>query len=127
MLLFLSHVLAVVAVYATMMPPAATLALLVLILLSLFYCLARDALLLLPGSWCEISFDQYHVSVVTRGGSGFSGEVTNGTAVSPYFAVLHVRREGHRLPVYRVIFPDALGEDEFRKLRVCLRYAQKPP
>jgi len=94
LLLLLSHALAATVVYATMMPPAATLALLIPILLSLFYYLARDALLLFPDSWREISFDQERVSVVTRDGTGFSGEIANGTVVSPSFAVLRVRLEG---------------------------------
>lgn len=125
LLLLLSHALVAIVVYATMMPPAARLALLMPILLSLFYYLARDVLLLFPDSWREISFDQNRVSVVTRDGTGFSGEIANGTAVSPYFAVLRVRLEGHRLPVFRTIFPDALVTDEFRELRVRLRFAQK--
>lgn len=124
--LLLSHALVAIVIYATVMPPAARLALLMPILLSLFYYLARDALLLFPDSWREISFDQGRVLVVTRDGSGFSGHVANGTAVSPYFAVLRVRLEGHRLPVFRTIFPDTLGTDEFRELCVRLRFARKP-
>lgn len=126
LLLLLSHALVATVVYATMLPPAARLALLVPILLSLIYYLARDALLLFPDSWREISFDQDRVSVVTRDGTGFSGEIANGTVVSPYFAVLRIRPEGHRLPVFRTIFPDALGTGAFRELCVRLRFARNP-
>lgn len=125
-LLLLSHALAAIVVYATALPPGARTALLATILLSLSYHLARDALLLLPGSWREISFDQDRISAVTRNGSSFSGRVTGKTAVTPYFIVLRVRPEGHRLPVSRTIFPDMLGADEFRELRVRLRFPQKP-
>lgn len=127
LLLLLSHALVATVVYATMLPPPARLALLVPILLSLFYYLARDVLLLFPSSWCEISVDQERVSVVTRDGSGFSGEIANGTAASPYFVVLRVRLDGRRLPVFRTIFPDALGADEFRELCVSLKFSQKLP
>lgn len=126
LLLLLSHTLVAAVVYAAMLPPAARLALLVPILLSLIYYLARDALLLFPDSWREISFDREQVSVVMRDGTGFSGEIANGTVVSPYFAVLRVRLEGHRLPVFRTIFPDALGTDAFRELCVRLRFARDP-
>ncbi|HYR05394.1 MAG TPA: protein YgfX [Gallionella sp.] len=122
--LLLSHAIVAIVVYLTAMPPAAVLAMFVLVLLSLFYHLARDALLLFPDSWQEISFDQGCMSVVTRGGSDFSGRIASKTAVNPYFVVLHVRPDGHCLQVSRAIFQDMLGADEFRELRVRLRFAQ---
>lgn len=124
LLLLLSHAMVAAVVYVTVMPPAARLAMLILILLSLFYYLARDALLLFPDSWHEISFDQGRVSVVTRDGSGFSGQIASKTVVNPYFVVLRIRPEGRRLPVSRTIFPDALGTGEFRELCVRLRFSQ---
>lgn len=124
MLLLLFHAMVATVVYATMLPPAARLAMLMLILPSLFYYLARDALLFFPDSWREISFDQGRVSVVTRDGSSFSGQISSKTTVNPYFVVLRVRLDGHRLPVFRAIFPDALDKCAFRELRVHLKFAQ---
>jgi toxin CptA len=124
LLLLLSHALAASAVYATAMPPSAKLAILALVLPSLFYYLARDALLLLPGSWREIIFDQGSLSVVARDGCAFFGKIEGKTTVTPYFVVLRVRQDARRLPVFRIIFPDAMGADEFRELRVRLRFAQ---
>lgn len=124
MLLLLSHAIAASVVYLALMPPAVRLAIFLLIQLSLFYYLARDALLLFPDSWHEISLDQGSISVVTRDGSGFSGRIACKTAVSPYFAVLRIRLEGHRQPVSRTIFPDALDAGEFRKLCVHLKFTQ---
>lgn len=126
-LLLLSHALVAIAVYLTALPPAGRMVLLVTILLSLSYYLARDALLLLPGSWREISLDQDSVSVTTRDGSTFSGKVAGRTAVTSYFAVLCVRPEGRYFQVFRTIFPDMLGTEEFRDLRVRLRFARKLP
>lgn len=125
MLLLLFHAIVATVVSMTVMPPAARLAILMLILLSLIYYLARDVLLLFPDSWREIAFDQGGVSVVTRDGSSLFGQVANNTTVSPYFAVLRVRVEGYRLPVFRTIFPDALGTGAFRELSVHLRFSQK--
>lgn len=123
-LLLLFHAIAAAVAYLTAMPLTAKLAVLMLILLSLFYYLMRDALLLLPDSWREISLGQDNVSVVTRGGSTFAGQVTGKTVVSPHLVVLRLSLEGRRLPVSRTIFPDALGADEFRELRVWLRFSQ---
>ncbi|WP_435628455.1 protein YgfX [Candidatus Ferrigenium straubiae] len=124
-LLLLSHMLVATVVCLTAVPPIVRLALLVTILLSLFYYLVRDALLLLPGSWRKISLDQDSVSVTTRGGSTLSGKITGGTAVTPYFAVLRIRPEGRYFRVSRTIFSDMLGKDEFRDLRVRLRFSRK--
>jgi hypothetical protein len=174
LLLLLFHTIVATAVSMTVMPLAARLAILMLILLSLIYYLARDVLLLFPDSWREIAFENHphpnlldgttshstrlqetaakslvipegegtiasspasgrglrkglaSVSVVTRDGSGLSGQVASNTTVSPYFIVLRVKLEGHRLPVFRAIFPDALDAGAFRELSVYLRFSQKP-
>jgi len=92
LLLLLLHATVAVVISVAVMPLAARLALLIPILLSLLYYLARDALLRLPESWCEISLTQDTVLVVTRDGSDFSGKVASNTTVSPYFVVLCIKR-----------------------------------
>lgn len=121
--LLLSHMIVAIVVYATAMPLPVKLVMLLLISLSLFYYLARDVLLLFPDSWREISLDQNGVSVIARDGSSFLGQVTNKTVVSPYFVVLCVRLDGHRLLVSRVIFPDAMSTGAFREFCVHLKFA----
>lgn len=122
-LLVLLHEMAAFAIFAAVMPLPARLAMIMLVLLSLSYYLARDALLLFPYSWREFSFDRGYVSVVTRDGSGYSGQLTGQTTINSYFAVLSVKLEGRRLPNFRIIFPDALGAGEFRELCVFLKFA----
>jgi hypothetical protein len=121
--LLLLHIIAATVVYATAMPLPVKLVMLPLISLSLFYYLARDVLLLFPDSWREISLDQNGVSVIVRDGSSFLGQVANKTVVSPYFVVLCVRLEGHRLMVSRVIFPDAMSTGAFREFCIHLKFA----
>jgi hypothetical protein len=121
--LLLLHMIAATVLYATAMPLPVKLVMLLLISLSLFYYLARDVLLLFPDSWREISLDQNGVSVIARDGSSFLGQVANKTVVSPYFVVLCVRLEGHRLLVSRVIFPDAMSTGAFREFCVHLKFA----
>jgi hypothetical protein len=117
------HILAAIVVYATALPLLIKLGALLLIFLSLLYYVARDVALLLPGSWCEISLNQNGVAIIARDGSRFLGQVTNNTVVSPYFVVLCVRLEGHRLLTARVIFPDALSTGAFREFCVRLKFA----
>jgi len=121
-LLFL-HTATAITVYVTAVPTAARLAAILLVSLSLFYYLARDVFLFLPGSWQGISLDQSGVSVAIRDGSSFFAQVANMTFISPYFVVLRVRLAGHRLLVSRVIFSDALSADEFRELCIRLKFA----
>ncbi|MEO8331245.1 MAG: protein YgfX [Gallionella sp.] len=121
-LLFM-HTAVATVVCLTAMPISARLVLLLLITLSLLYHLARDALLMLPNSWCEISPDPGGLFVVARDGSGFLGQVANNTIISPYFIILRVNMEGHHLPVSRVVFPDALAAGVFRELCVLLKFS----
>lgn len=121
--LLLLHVTAATVAYATDIALPARLAVLLMVALSLVYYLLRDALLLLPNSWREISLDQSDVSVTVRDGSGFTGQVANKTVVSPYFVVFCLKPEGHRLLHSRVIFPDSMGEGAFRSLCVHLRFS----
>lgn len=121
-LLLLLHITAAAVVYMTAMPLMARVLTILLILLNLIYYLVRDVLLLLPDSWREISLNQEGVSLVTRGGSKFLGQVVNKTVVSPLLIVLRVRLEDRHRLVSRVIFPDALGAGAFRELCVRLKF-----
>ena len=117
------HMAAAAVMLATVLPWPGKLAVLVLIILSLAYYLVRDVLMLLRDSWCDISLDGKEVTVLTRDGTAITGHVANTTFVCPCFVVLCVKPEGKRLPVSRVIFPDAIGADAFRGVRVHLRFA----
>ncbi|MGB9093008.1 MAG: protein YgfX [Gallionella sp.] len=122
-LLLLLHLAAASVVVATVIQVPAGLLLLLLVILSLAYYLLRDVLMLLPGSWQEISLNQHEVSVVTRSGPGFLGQVANQTVVSPYFVVFRVLPAGRHRPVSRVIFPDSMRPGAFRELCVHLKFA----
>ena len=121
--LLVLHTLVATVAVATAMPLPVKLAMLLLIVLSLLYYLARDVLLLFPDSWCDILLDQDGVSIVTREGATICGQVANKTLVSPYFVVLCVKLEGHYLLRSRLIFPDAMNAGAFRELRVHLKFA----
>lgn len=123
MLLLTMYMMVAAVVYATAMPLAVRLAVLLLTSLSLLYYLARDALLRLPDSWCEVTLDQGGVAIVTGNGARLLGQIENKTIVSSLLIVLCVRLEGHRLPIARVIFPDAMSSDEYRELCVRLKFA----
>lgn len=122
-LLLLLHLAAALVVSETAMSLPAKLLMFLVLALSLTYYLLRDVLLLLPGSWHEISLDQSEVSIVARNGSGFLGQIANQTVVNPHFVVLCVKSDKHRKLVCRVIFPDSISPGAFRELCVHLKFA----
>ncbi|HUW00362.1 MAG TPA: protein YgfX [Gallionella sp.] len=122
-LLLLFHLVAALVVSATAMSLPAKLLLILVVAISLTYYLLRDVLLLLPGSWHEIFFDQHDVSIVARNGSGFLGQIANQTVVNPYFVVLCVKSQTRHKLVCRVIFPDSISPGAFRELCVHLKFA----
>ena len=123
LLLLLFHMATAISVYVTAVPAVAKVLTIVLITLSLVYYLARDVFLVLPASWREISLGQGGVSVIARDGSSFLAQIAHTTVVSPYGILLRTRLAGHRLLISRIIFPDALGVNEFREPCVRLRFA----
>lgn len=123
-LLLSSHLIAVLALCVGAMPPLVRLALLLPVLASLAFHLARDALLMLSASWRSLSVGEAGAATIAaRDGSVLTGQVADGSVVTPWFVVLRIRPEGKRRSVARVIFPDAVGGDAFRELCVRLRYA----
>lgn len=124
MLLVTVHMIAACVVAETLIPVSTRVATIILIFVSLSYHLARDALLLLPDSWREISYQQGRLSVVSQGGMHLSGPLAGRAAVTPHFLVIGVRPEGCRLPVFRLIFPDSLDAGTFRELCVRLKFSQ---
>ncbi len=105
-----------------MLPLAIRSALWLLIALSFWHYLLRDALLLAADSWRDLTLEQDRVSVTCRDGSRFNGQVADETVVSPYLVVLCLQVEGRRVPVVRVIFPDAMRAGEFRELCIRLKF-----
>lgn len=70
------------------------------------------------------------VEVVYAGGRRFSGSVAEGSLVLPYLVILRCRPDGARwwqpLPNW-LLLPDAVAPDDFRRLRVRLRWGRAAP
>jgi len=123
LMLLITHTVAAIVVCLTSMSLPAKLFFLLLLMSSAVYHFARDVFLLLSNSWREITLVPDGVLVTAQDGSRISGQVANKTTVSPYFVVLLVRLEGRYFTGSRVIFPDALGKDMFRKLCILLKFS----
>lgn len=58
----------------------------------------------------------------TRGGDWQEAELLGSSFVAPYLTVLNLRPLDRRLVRHLVILPDALPSDDFRRLRVWLKW-----
>lgn len=121
LLLFL-HITTAISVYATVAPAAVKWPIILLVVLNLSICLARDIFLAFPDSWHEITLDKGGVSVGMRDGSSYLAQVANTTLINPCFVVLRVRLAEHGPLVSRVIFSDALSANEYRELCIHLKF-----
>lgn len=88
----------------------------------------RQSLLLTAGSAVaiEISSDN-KLSVQTRCGEWSECEVLGSTYVMPYLTVLNLRQSDSRATRRIVILRDSIDAEDFRKLRVWLRWKDDDP
>jgi toxin CptA len=63
------------------------------------------------------------LKVESHGGEWTTVEILASSFVSPWLTVLNLHLPQQRLPTYVVLLPDMLGPDEFRRLRIWLKWA----
>jgi toxin CptA len=63
------------------------------------------------------------IDVVNRAGIWRSGRVSYGCFVAPWLTVVRWRPHGARFDRAVVVLPDMIRDDDFRRLRVLLRWA----
>lgn len=62
------------------------------------------------------------VTFVERGGRAYKGRVLGSSFVAPYLTVLNLEAGNGQVVRHALILPDSLGPDEFRQLRIRLRW-----
>ncbi|MBI4192024.1 MAG: hypothetical protein HY525_15970 [Betaproteobacteria bacterium] len=118
-----AHGAAIAMVIAVDMPPWLKLIALAALALDLLFYARRTALLLTPESVAAIEISSDNVlSIQTRRGGWTECEVLGSTYVSSFLTVLNLRRLDNRNRKSVAILPDAIDAEDFRKLRVWLRW-----
>lgn len=74
----------------------------------------------------EIS-DDGALSFQTRGGEWREGTLLASSFVSPYLTILNIGTDGRFSARHVVIMPDGIDAEEFRRLRVRLRWGVREP
>lgn len=94
-----------------------------LLVASAWYTLRRDALRMQPNSLVAVRLHadgRYAFKV--RGETWHQAALLGSSYVSPYLTVLNLRPEGSRFARHLVILPDAINAEDFRRLRVWLKW-----
>jgi hypothetical protein len=63
------------------------------------------------------------IEVTTRDGRTFTGQVRDGSFVAPWFTTVRWQPDGSRFSRTIAVLPDMLPGQDFRNLRVLLRWA----
>lgn len=96
---------------------------LLFLIISLYFYLKHDALLSFAHSVVSLSFsDTVDCTLETVSGQAVECSVLGSTFVSAYLTVLILQSKQWRFTRSVVILPDAIGKEEFRRLRVMLRW-----
>ena len=98
----------------------------VLLIISLLYYLRKDALLSANDAVIALQLKEDMRCIVTmRSGQSITCRILGSTFVAPYLAVMNLQPAGKFFMRSVVILPDSIKVDEFRRLRVWLRWKWK--
>ncbi len=99
----------------------------VMLLVSAVCGVHRYALLRSPGAITALAFsDREALRLTLRDGSTQDGHVLGSSTVGTTLTILNIALAGKRLPVHVVLLGDSLAAEDFRRLRVWLRWGPRP-
>ncbi|HSS46433.1 MAG TPA: protein YgfX [Burkholderiales bacterium] len=94
--------------------------------ISLVFCLKRHAWLTAPSSIIALEIKEDCTCVIeTRSGKRLDCILLPTSYVSASLTVLNFKANGERLARHAVLLPDAINPEDFRKLRILLRWKFK--
>lgn len=123
--LFVAHALAGATVVPVHLPLWAKAAMVLVLGLSLFHAIYRHALLGTTRAVLVIEVkDQRTGAIEGRDGQWRDAQILGSTYVTPRLTVLNLRVSGERLARHVLVVPDNIEPEDFRKLRVLLRWSR---
>lgn len=121
-ILFFGYSLTILIVFMLPIVVLAKTALAITLGCALAYYLCRDAWLLLSSSPVAIRVEGNEILLLTRGGSELHGRISGSSVVTPVITVLNVLPNAQKAALHIVIFPDSMDKEQFRELRVLLKW-----
>ncbi len=126
-ILILAHAATGGLLLALPLPSWLTAAASLMLLASAVWCVHRYAMLRGPGAITALAFsDRETIRLTLRDGSTHTGHVLGSSTVGTTLAILNIALAGKRLPVHVVLLGDSLAAEDFRRLRVWLRWGPRP-
>lgn len=96
------------------------------LIISLIYYLKQDALLTANNAVVALALsDEMQCALTTRSGESIACSILGSTFVAPYLTVLNLKPAENFFTRSVVILPDSMDVEEFRQLRVWLRWKWK--
>ncbi|WP_371257735.1 protein YgfX [Sulfuricella sp. T08] len=93
---------------------------------SAWHTLRRDSFRTLQNSLVALRLDtDCSCEFQTRAGAWHEADLLGSSFVAPYLTVLNLKPESGRLVKHLVILPDAIHAEDFRRLRVWLKWRCK--
>jgi toxin CptA len=121
--LIAAHGFAAGMIWMVPWPYGARLGLLAALAGSAVFYLRRDGLRAMAHSIVALRLaSDCRVEIQTRRGEWLEGELLGTTFVTPGLAVVNMKPRERRFARHVVIFPDAVDPEDFRRLRVLLRW-----
>lgn len=121
-LLILIHLLTVVTVLLLPMIVLVKVVLVVTLLLALLYSLRRYAWLSLPRSYIGMRLGDEGISLLRRDGREVTGTILNDSLITPLLVVINMLPDSNASVSSVVVFSDGVDKEQFRQLRVLLRW-----
>lgn len=126
LLFLLLSIASLVSVWMLPLPKVASLALTIAVSCWLVYRCVLDANLRMGRSCVAFRLeDSKQIVLVLRDGRQLSGRVSDDCVVTPYLVILNVLLGEQSIRRSLLIFPDVMGRESFRLLRIALRWSEK--
>lgn len=114
------------AIYLVLaLPIPAKLWMAALMVISLVHTIMRHALLASPSSAVFLKMEGETCLLILKNGREVRGTLLGSTYVSPYLTLLNLKERKKLLSHSVIILPDAVDREEFRALRVRLRWGRE--
>lgn len=119
------HGIAMAALLSLTLPFWAHGLLILLLLTSLLYYLRHNAWLSAPSSAISVLLDEDRIVLIQRSGTQIVGKLSSNSLISPLLTVLNLLPQNSHRACSVVILPDSLDAEDFRQLRVCLKWGNR--
>ena len=124
-ILVLAHAAAIAVVLIVELPQWIMVVAIALLIAQCAVVVRRQAFLTGANAATAIEITSDHrLNVETRSEGWCEYAVLGSSYVTPYLTVLNLRKSGTRVARHVLLLPDSLNADDFRKLRVWLRWKE---